>query len=219
MKTISDTDFDKLSSLLKKHQFEDLTWQEKQWVLTLIDEDEYNSMYRLFNHVGKEFKNETEIEPDHEIKHKLDKAFTKSAKSTVLSRAYRYKMPVYQSVAVAFLFFMTGFLANIYKSKPIIVRDTVEVIKYITKPTINPVQKPTITVKNTAVPLPEKTIQEKNISTEQDSKEIVINEAVNPNIALQQEIAMLNVNHVLAEKNGSSMEGDTLLQKMLVTVY
>lgn len=219
MKTISNTDFDKLESLLKNNHFDDLTWQEKRWVLTHIDEEEYNSMSRIFYDVEKEFKKEMEIEPDHEIKQKLDVAFNKFNKSTALLRAFRFKIPAYQSVAVAFLFFITGFLANIYKSTPVIVRDRVEVIKYVTKNATESTLKSAIKFNHVARKTPKKAVQEKLISNDKSTNDMVDNKNINPEIELQQEIAMLNFNRVLSEKNGSSIEGDTVLQKMLVTVY
>jgi hypothetical protein len=219
MENISTNDFDKLESLLKNKNFEELTLNEKQWVLTFMDEAGYYSMALLYHGLGKNTDNKTEIEPSPEIKNKLDFVLKKSKRGSVIGTLNRFKIPVYQSVAVALIFFMIGFFANIYKSKPIIVSNRVEVIKYVTKPAENNSLHPEIKSGNIARKSIKKKLHGNNSHEPQIANDLVINTAVNPDITNQQEIAMTNVNKVLTETNGNSMGSDSILKKMLVTVY
>lgn len=219
MKDISTNNFDKLDSLLKSHDFEDLTGAQKQWVLSLIDKEEYNSMHGLYNSIGSESDRKAEIEPDSAIKDKLDRTFQKPVSPTGLSVVFRLKMPVYQSVAVALLFFMVGFFATVYTSKPVVIRDRVEVIKYVIRPSLESTLKSNIKLTRMALKTPEKKTEDKVIATAETVNDNRTQEVINPDMGRQQEIAVSNVNRVLNENNGSSIEGDTVLQKMLVTVY
>ena len=218
METISTNDFDKLERLLTTKNFEELTLIEKQWVLAFMDEPEFYSMSLLYRGLEKNRENKKEIEPSPEIKNKLDFVLKKSKRGSVIGSLNRYKIPVYQSVAVALVFFMIGFFANIYKSKPIIVSNRVEVIKYVTKPAENNLN-PVIKSGNIARKSVKKNLDENNSQEPKVANVLVINTSVNPEITNQQEIAMNNVNKVLNENNGNSMGSDSILKKMLVTVY
>ena len=218
METISTNDFDKLERLLTTKNFEELTLIEKQWVLAFMDEPEFYSMSLLYRGLEKNRENKKEIEPSPEIKNKLDFVLKKSKRGSVIGSLNRYKIPVYQSVAVALVFFMIGFFANIYKSKPIIVSNRVEVIKYVTKPAENNLN-PVIKSGNIARKSVKKKLDENNSQEPKVANVLVINTSVNPEITNQQEIAMNNVNKVLNENNGNSMGSDSILKKMLVTVY
>ena len=219
METISTNDFDKLECSLKNKNFEELTLNEKQWILTFMDENEYNSMSLLYNGLEKSTENKTEIEPSPEIKNKLDLVLKKSKRVSVIVSLNRFKIPVYQSVAIALIFFMIGFFANIYKSKPIIVSNRIEVIKYVTKPGENNSLHPVIKSGSIARKSIKKKLHGNNSHEPQVVNDLVINTSVNPDIVNQQEIAMNNVNKVLNENNGNSMGSDSILKKMLVTVY
>jgi len=219
MENISNTDFDKLEKLFKTRKFDQLTTIEKKWVLRILKEDEYTSLSELYISIKKN-KSE-ELEPNPEIKKRLDNAFVVTKKASVFSILFRTKMPVYQSAAVALLFFSIGLFANLFQQKPLIVHDTLQVIKYIPKQVIKEVRVPVAqqlprslhkTIVPATIPVVEKEIV--------DSKTETINtENINPFVARQQEIAINNVQRVLEENNGISMGNDTVIRKMLVTVY
>ena len=215
MEAISNTDFDRLENLLHSKFFNELTDEEKQWVNSLLSEEEYITMSMLYSSLNKQ-KHRVSIEPNPELKDKLHFALASKVRN---QGVFTLKMPVYQSVGAALIFFLIGFGINL--SRPIdkqIIHDTVNVIKYINKPDTlrknlvesNPTKKK---LKRFAV------IHEKElIPTNKSDNTISIPES-NPDLIRQQEIAMTNINRVLNEKNGTSMGGDTLLQKMMVTVY
>jgi hypothetical protein len=215
MENISTKDFEQLEKLLCSKQFEELNPSEKQWILNLISQEEYyrlRTLYQLTNHSTTKL----EIEPQPATKARLDKALAAQRQP---AKIYRVKIPVYQSVAAAILFFFVGLEIN--WSRPVqtkIVHNTTKVIKYVDRPVkqILYVNVPVKNEKKNNSPL-------QNVSTTpatevSDEKDIIIPES-NPEVLRQQEIAMTNINHVLNEKNGSSMSGDTVLQKMMVTIY
>lgn len=216
METISNTDFDRLEKLLCTKRFVELSVSEKQWVENILAEEEYTSMAALYISLS-DHKHGIDIEPQAETKNKLNKALAIKVKRPGV---FQLKMPMYQSVAAALIFFLVGFGINL--SRPIetkIIHDTVQVIKYIPK-TENKNNMASETNK-----LPKKQAQLKNSAPEPEAfptlqpVDAVDMPEANPEVIRQQEIAMTNINRVLNEKNGSSLEGDTVLQKMLVTVY
>jgi len=219
MENISNTDFDKLENLFKTKKFDQLSTIEKQWVLSFLKEDEYASMSELYVSIKKD--NTKELEPNPKIKKRLDNAFADTKKATVFSIFFRTKMPVYQSAAVALLFLSIGIFTNLFQSKPLIVHDIVQVIKYIPKQVVKEVRVPVAqqlprslhkTIVPATIPAVEKEIVDKKTET-------INTENINPFVARQQEIAINNVQRVLEENNGISMGNDTVIRKMLVTVY
>ena len=215
METISNTNFDQLEKLLRTKKFDELTTSEKQWAKTFLSEDEYTSMSVLYISIDNS-KLEIELEPQLNRKIELNKIFaTQSKRSGLL----QLKVPVYQSVAAAMIFFLIGFGMNFsIPLKPKVIHDTVQVIKYIKtkeKPKIMYVESSKQT-KKTVKPIEKQTVPEPIITTQ--SEEVISTSETNPEILRQQEITMTNINHILNEKNGTSMIGDTVLQKMLVTL-
>ena len=215
METISNTDFDKLEKLLRTKRFDELSVEEKHWVESVLSEEEYASMSALYTSFNDQ-KPSVDIEPNPEIKDRLDKVLAAKVR---YSGVFRLKMPVYQSVAAALILFVVGFGINL--SHPVdkqIIHDTVQVIKYINKPetTKKIAVESNLTKKRVkrVIAIPE----EEHIVTDQLDNTVSIPES-NPELMRQQEIAMTNINRVLNEKNGTSMGGDTLLQKMMVTLY
>jgi hypothetical protein len=215
METISNTNFDRLEKLLCTKRFDELSVAEKQWVESLLSEEEYASMSVLYTSLNDQ-KQSIGIEPQADTKVKLNKALAAKVQHPGM---FQLKMPVYQSVAAALIFFLVGFAIN--QSRPVetkIVHDTVQVIKYISKPeaTKNLAAESKHTKKRVkrVITIPE---QEQVLATQSDN--VVSLPESNPEFVRQQEIAMTNIKRVMNEKNGSSMGGDTVLQKMLVTVY
>jgi hypothetical protein len=215
METISNTDFDRLEKLLCTKRLDELSVAEKQWVVSILSEEEYASMSVLYTSLNDQ-RQSIGIEPQQETKNRLNKVF--AAKVTHPS-IFQLKMPVYQSVAAALILFLVGFGINF--TRPVetkIVPNTVQVIKYINKPeaTKNLAVESKHTKKRVkrVITIPKK---EQFLTTQSDNA-VSITES-NPEFVRQQEIAMTNIKRVLNEKNGISMGGDTVLQKMLVTVY
>ena len=213
METTSNTDLDKLEELLHNKKFDKLSPAEKQWVANRLSEEEYTSMSTFYAQIGSS-KAGADIEPTENTKLKLNNAFnSKFRKPGVLN----IKIPVYQSVAAALIFFLVGFGVNM--SRPIktkIVHNTVQVIKYLPSP-----QSHNYIAKVASKSTKNNSRRKKLISPVnnfQTAEKITLSDT-NPEVIRLQEIATTNINRVLNEQNGSSMGGDTVLQKMLVTVY
>ena len=216
METLSNTDFERLEKLLYTKQFDNLSVSEKQWVESIFTKEEYASMWMFYSSLNKQNKS-IDIEPQAETKEKLNRALVANVKRTSV---FQIKMPMYQSVAAALIFFFVGFGINL--SRPAdtkIIHDTVQVIKYIikTEPTKNitlkvPKYGKTKIKQNVTIAEPEKLVakQSEKVTTMPES---------NSEFIRQQEIAMTNLNRVLNEQSGCSMAGDTVLQKMMVTLY
>jgi len=217
METLSTTDFDKLEKLLQTKSFSELTVAEREWVTTLVSEEEYASMSMLYNALSIP-KQTIDIEPQQDTKLRLNKALNARFHRPGL---FQLKMPVYQSVAAAVLFFLVGFGVNFQQpSDPKVIHDTVQVIKYVTR-----TEQPKI-MANEATPKQTKkkikrviSIPEPESALTAQAENAVITPESNPELIRQQEIAMTNINHVLNENNGSSMGGDSVLKRMLVTIY
>lgn len=215
METTSNTDLDKLEELLHNKIFDELSSAEKQWVANRLSEEEYTSMSALYAQFVVS-KLSIDIEPKVDTKLKLNNAFTlKFSNPSVL----KLKIPVYQSVAAALIFFLVGFGINLSRpAETKIVRNTVHVIKYLPSPQSHKdiakvASKP---VKNN---IKRKKSSNSNPVNNLQTIEKVTFSDTNPEVIRQQEIATTNINRVMNEQNGSSMGGDTLLQKMLLTVY
>ena len=215
MEHLSTINFDKLEKLLRTKRFDELSVAEKHWVESVLSVEEYASMSALYASFNDQ-KPSVDIEPNPEIKNRLDNALSAKVRHTGV---FGLRMPVYQSVAAALIFFLVGFGINL--SRPVdkqIIHDTVQVIKYISKPetTKKIAIESNLTKKRVKriIAIPE----QEHVVTSQLDNTVSIPES-NPELMRQQEIAMTNINRVLNEKNGTSMGGDTLLQKMMVTVY
>ena len=215
MENISNTDFDRLEKLLRYKQLDELSTSEKQWVLGLISQEEYGQMATLYQSTNH-LTDKQEIEPKQKTKTELDKVL---AAKRQMRTVFQLKIPVYQSVAAALVFFFIGFGIN--RSRPVqtrIVHNTTQVIKYVDRP-VKQIEYVTIYAKDKK----KNVVLTKSLKTAPTveilgGNDVTIPES-NPEVLHQQEIALTNINRVLNEKNGSSMGGDTVLQKMMVTVY
>jgi len=215
METTSNTDLDKLEELLHNKKFDRLSSAEKQWVTNRFSEEGYTSMSTFYAQV-EDSKPGIDIDPKEDTKLKLNNTFnSKFGKPSVL----KLKMPVYQSVAAALIFFLVGFGINLLRPvETKIVHDTVQVIKYLPNPQshINLAIVASKPIKSNTKH--KKSSNSNSVNNLQTIKNGTFTDT-NPEVIRQQEIAMTNINRVLNEKNGSSISGDTVLQKMLVTVY
>ncbi|MEI7801073.1 MAG: hypothetical protein WCI97_00340 [Bacteroidota bacterium] len=153
---------EKLFELLSSKKFESLTQEEKQFVLTEMEPDEYNHLFELQHSIHTSL-HENSAAPSKNLKSNLLTAFDnhhneKQNKKGVL-RFLFMKVPAYQSIAAAVLAFVlsSGFyLLNnfnsisgehiVYKfktdtvyvqSNPIHTIDTIEIVKPIQQ-TIQP---------------------------------------------------------------------------------
>jgi hypothetical protein len=215
MENISNTDFDRLEKLLRSKQFQSLNAAERQFVIKLISAEEYSQMAALYQSANHS-TDEPEIEPLTVTKTKLDKVFGAKRQSLNI---FRMRMPVYQSAVAAVVFFVVGFGVNYSNpAQTRILHSTTQVIKYVDRP-VNEIKYITVTAK----------VSKKNTTLLQavnapplvetaSGNDMMLPES-NPEVLRQQEIAMTNITRVLNEKNGTSMGNDTLLQKMMVTVY
>lgn len=211
METISTNDFDRLEKLLQTKRFKELTVDEKRWVKSQLSEDEYSSMNEMYLSLRSATQMD-EIEPSENTKNRLDKALMAKHSKGV----FQLRMPVYQTVAATIIFFFIGYAVHVFQ--PIqtkIVHTTSQVIKYVDRP-VKEIQYVNIAVQKEEIKtenregIPEK-IQPIDINSELPE--------LNSEYIRQQEIAMTNIERVLNESNGISMGSDTVLQKMLVTIY
>lgn len=212
METNSTTDFEQLEQLLRTKRINELSEAEKAWIKNLISEEEYISMSMLYSNLKGSGKS-VDIEPTLDSKYKLDMALNlKNVSPTFL----QLRMPVYQSVALAILVFCIGLFTNYFSSEPLIVQRTVHVVKYVPKEVIREVRVPIMPIAQ---------LGSTKVKFVKKADKIISNETVesidieNPFFAKQQEIALNNVQRVLDQSCGTSMGSDTLLQKMMVTIY
>jgi hypothetical protein len=109
---------------------------------------------------------------------------------------------------------------NLFNQKSLVIRDTVQVIRYIPKQEIKVIHEPVyIQSKPKLKPVIFPTNQNEDEEIVSSKAEPPGVESSNPFLAQQQEIALNNVHRVLEENNGSSLGNDTVIRKMLVTVY
>ena len=139
-----------------------------------------------------------EITPGNALKDKLDHAFVaKRRKNSIIVR----RIPLYQSVAAAAIFFVLGFGAsflNFYAS-PNIVHTTTEVVKYVDKPVITEVVK----------------YVDRPVTEIRYLKESVRQQSATYDTCMAQNVALYNRDESL----GISLHEDTILQKMLAMIY
>lgn len=138
---------------------------------------------------------EEEIEPSVSVKNKLDTAFRLKRKKSGL------QLPMYQSVAAAVLFLLAGVgVGRLFERPQPVVQRLVQVVKYVDRPVKE--------IQYIKVQVPSQPILATNaISVAKDSV---------PVSAVNNDLAAADINHVQA---GISMGDDTVLQKMMVTIY
>lgn len=212
METNSTMDFEQLEQLLRTKRFDELSDTESASIKNEISEEDYISMSMLYANLD-DLTQQAELAPTLNIKHKLDIALRSNHIRPVFLQR---RMPIYQSVAVAILVFCIGLFANFFSPEQLIVQRTVHVVKYVPKVVIKEVRVPVLPIaqqESTKVNSIKNIEETPNIST----VESIGNE--NLFFAKQQEIALNIVQRVLDENSGTSMGSDTLLQKMMVTIY
>lgn len=211
---MNDRNFEKIEQLLQTKEFPELTPAEKELVLAQISETDYSAMRELYTHTkGTRPK---EILPSPTLKRKLDKAL--AARKT-RPAIVNLQVPLYQVAAVAMLCFIIGLtIPSTHETPAKIVTNTVREVKYINRP-IEKIRYVAIPAKFAKKLHPIEQAEPKVSTTNDQTNYPEIIPETNPEILRQQEIAMTNIQHALNEKSGVSMGGDTVLQKMMVTVY
>lgn len=210
MTNINDIDLDLLEKLSLTKKFNELNQEEKQQVLRMVDEAEYNVMYELHRRM-KEVRPD-EITPTSMLKNKLDKSWeTKKRRNGFI----HLHLPVYQSAVAAIIFFFAGMGMNRLFEKPTpIASNTIEVVKYVDRP-VKQIQYVTIEEKKR-----HQSSQPQAQAAPKDD-EIIKKPAIpeiNSDINAQQTMALANIDRLANDTNGMSMEEDTILRKMMVTM-
>jgi len=211
MKTTSNTDLDKMEEFLHNKEFDELNETDKKWVANQLSEEEYTSMSELYAHL-KVHKQGIHIEPQSDTKLKLDKAFVEKVSHISV---FRLNNHFYQTTAAAIIFFFVGYGVHIFQPEQTkIINTTSQVIKYV--------ERPVKLIQYVKIPVyikEKKKEKENNIIQVSDKVVKTDMPEFNSEFIRQQEISMTNFTKVIDENNGVSMGNDTLLQKMLVTVY
>lgn len=140
-----------------------------------------------------------EIEPSVSVKNRLDKAFRSKRKKT------GFQLPLYQSVAAAVLFLLAGVgIGRLFERPQPVVQRLVEVVKYVDRP-VKEIQY--IKVQVTSQPI----LATNAASVAKDSVQVSADYNTR-----EKDLAVADINHI---QSGISMGDDTILQKMLVTIY
>jgi hypothetical protein len=211
---MNDKDFEKIEHLLQTKGFEELTPAEKEVVLAQISETDYSDMRELFMHTRT--TRHEEIVPPLSLKGSLDKALAARRPTPIYVRT---RLPLYQVAAVALLFLVVGLVINYTKETPIkVVTNTIREVKYINRP-VKQVQYIVIPAKYAQKIQPIEEARPQLSTNDNQTSYPEITGETNPEILRQQEIVMSNIQRTLNEKNGISVGQDSLLQKMLVTIY
>jgi hypothetical protein len=158
-----------------------------------------------------------EIEPSSGLKSRLDDALKAKTRRTPL---LRLPIPLYQTAAAAAILFFIGLninLSSVISTR--VVRDSIRTVQYIDRPVtqIQYVTVPAKSIQKTSRQTEPATTQA-HAAREDDMREYTIS-TDNPVLIRQREVAMANIRRVLNEKNGSSIDGDTVLRKMMVSSY
>lgn len=140
-----------------------------------------------------------DIEPSGAVKNRLDKALRIKRKKD------GFHIPMYQSMAAAILFLLAGFgIGQLFERPQTVVQRLVQVVKYVDRP-IKEIQY----IKVPASPAPILTSKAEFVA--KDSVPVSTTYSSGEN-----DLAVADINRVLS---GISMGDDTVLQKMMVTIY
>ncbi len=140
-----------------------------------------------------------EIEPSAAVKDRLDQAWRSRKKKS------RVQIPLLQSMAAAILFLLAGVgIGQLFERPQKVVQRMVQVVKYVDRP-IKEIQYVRVTA-NTA-PI----LASNAESVAKDSIPVKTTYSSGEN-----DLAIADINRV---QSGISMGDDTVLQKMMVTIY
>lgn len=209
---MTDNQFDTIEKLCRTKDYRQLTISEKELVQSLTTEDEYNAMRSFYSTVKQ--KGVDTLEPNPDIKKRLNKTFLLRKKSVGV---FLYRIPLYQSAAVALLFFFVGLAIRYFRQTPSeIVYNTTEVIRYVDKP-VKQIEYVTVyKMKTLAAKQSDKTDVEMIPANEENVNEKPFDFS---DYSDATQISMVDIDHVLSETDGVSIGSDTLLRKMLNEIY
>lgn len=202
----NNTDFDLFERLCLTKTFDELSQEERQLVLGMVTEAEYKVLCEVYQTMHEQRPDE--IDPPSTLKNKLDKAWEAKRHRNGI---FQLHMPVYQSAAAALIFFLAGLGLNLIREKPAkVIYNTAEVIKYVDRPVKQ--------IRYVTLPAEKEQHQSSQPQTKPIGKNIVTPET-NPESIRQQAIASAEIEKSPNSSNGVSIENDTVLKKMMVTIY
>ena len=140
-----------------------------------------------------------EIEPSAAVKDRLDKALR------IKRNQVGFHIPMYQSMAAAVLFLLAGVgIGQLFEKPQQVVQRMVQVVKYVDRP-IKEIQY----IKVPASPAPILTSKAEAVAKDSVPVKTAYSSGEN-------DLAVADINRV---QSGISMGDDTVLQKMMVTIY
>ena len=200
------TDLDQFERLCQTKTFYELNEEERKLVLSMVTEAEYQVMCEL--HGNRQEQSPDEIIPSSILKNKLDKALEAKNQRRGL---FQVRIPFYQSAAAAVIFFLVGLgLSSLYERPTKIIRTTAEVVKYVDRP-VKQIQYVTLQTKNVqkqdlqqpaTLPAPTEGMNTKNATITETNQQISEGTYIAQN-----------------DSNDMNMQNDTVLRKMMVTMY
>lgn len=215
---ISTQDMEKLNFLTQHYHFNELTAEEKKWVLNIVKAEEYNDLRYFYTNIPKTDLHKATIEPSIEIKRRLEKSFDAMSKNNTtaikISHLYKWTAVIILCLCVGYLIqFVSPFHRQTEHIATNILKDTVQLATYVQSPSAAVIMSVTTkhiqtkTSHNHTVTLANVVIDTipqlfKNSRTESDNFT-----KINATQIIQQ---------ALKEKNGNSLLGDTVLKEMLV---
>jgi len=209
----NEINFEECEELIRRKEFNELTDQEKVVISALYSHEEYNRLHSMF--LSLHNVERVEIDPRKDTKSSLNKALQlESRKRTFFLNR---KISLYQSAAAALIFFFIGSALSYIRESPVrIVENTHNVIKYVDRP-----------VKETKYIIVKEKQTDRNEYSSATMPDHILNTNIQPmNSQSEQsvteflpDIATVNIEKVMNETNGESLGSDSVLQKMMVTIY
>ena len=219
MENIITHEFEKFERLLKNKKINQLTQDEKQFALSVVSEQEYETMSAFYANVNNK-SIFTEIEPQISTKTKLNNSFNTS-KNRILP-IYLRKIPFYQTAAVALICMTVGFWVNFSvgklndsnKTAQNIVRDTIQVIQYMQSPSV---YLPLTIAQN-------QILSQAGLKVINNEKDLFVDTLyhVTNNVFVTNKNQRTSVQKLFqksAPNNDKNLYADTLLKKMLIVLY
>jgi hypothetical protein len=209
MTNTNQTDIDPFERLCQTKSFYELNREERELVLSMVTEAEYHAMHEFHQNLQEQIPEE--ITPTLLLKSKLDEALENKNRRRSLPQR---RVPLLQSAAAAVLFFLMGLGASFLNERPAkIVHTTAEVIRYVDRPVKE--------IRYVSVPAKEEgklaSESEKSVQPSPGEKmhfqKTEATEAY-PDIQDQQMMGMTDI-----AQYGLSMDKDTILRKMMLTMY
>jgi len=208
MTNTNHTDLDQFDRLCQTKTFYELNEEERQLVLSMVTEAEYQVMCELHGNIHEQIPDE--IIPSSMLKNKLDKAW--EAKNH-RSGLFQVRISLFQSAAAAVIFFLVGLsFSSLYERPTKIIHTTAEVVKYVDRP-VKQIQYVTLQTKNDQ----KQALQPQPAAQTVPIEELNVKNATITETNHQQTSAGTDI--AQNDTNDMNMENDTVLRKMMVTMY